>query len=117
MTPRSFRIPDYLDHIVKAIDRIEKYTKDISKLDSLQMSLFRMRLSVILRLLAKQHTVLKLMILILHRVSPNYQFEKSMGCGTNSFMDTSQSTWKLSGQPYKTLFPSYEPSFAACKRR
>ena len=41
MTPRSFRIPDYLDHIVKAIDRIEKYTKDISKLDFLTNELIQ----------------------------------------------------------------------------
>ncbi len=59
------RIPDYLEHIVEAIERIHLNVEDCSEVDFLDDKKLRMQLSETSRLLAKRHETLSFIILLL----------------------------------------------------
>ena len=59
------RIPDYLEHIVEAIERIHLYVEDCSEVDFLDDKKLRMQLSETSRLLAKRHETSSFIILLL----------------------------------------------------
>lgn len=54
---KALRVPDYLRHILKAIDRIDRYTEDMDEVEFLKSDLVQDAVIRISRSLARRQTV------------------------------------------------------------
>jgi hypothetical protein len=111
MTPKALRAPDYLDHILQAIGRIQRYTRETTQ-------------EAFLANEQQQDAVIR-NIEIIGEASRNLQRQApdslrsiltslgrhSMPCEIVSHMDIGRSMWKSFGTSSKMSFRYQEPRF------
>lgn len=113
MKKNALRVPDYLGHILQAVERINTYTDDLDEAGFLQNQMAQdaviRNIEIIgeaARNIEKQHPEFA-------SLHPDIPWEDVYLMRNRVHMVTSQLIWKWSGRPYSVTFQSW-PGKSGC---
>lgn len=102
----KLRIPEYLRHILEAIQRIERYTEDMTETGFLAGEMVQDAVRV------KRRTTSASITRNLPRSTRRFPGRISTGCGTEWLMVTSKWTWNWSGKPFERICRNWPSIYA-----
>lgn len=110
----KIRVPEYLRHILEAIQRIDRYTEDMTEAGFLENEMVQDAVIRNIEIMVKPRTTSASIKRNLPRSIPKFPGRTSIGCATALPMATSRWIWRLSGKPYATICQSWLNKCAHC---